>query len=214
MNYDKVARDRVLRAVYEHFLESGEPLSLQDVAVMLGWETNPGTLTTVGKCLVYWIERRKIDGRVLPQSELPYEIVHLVKMTASGIDYLESDSRLKASGDTTYTFHNSTIGVAGPVSGGSVTQTFSNNAADFARALHALAAELGESTEDSAPVAEALAEKAASAVTEEHPEPLRLSRVMVALSQTIQTMGAVPAAYALVCSEAAKHGFSLPQPLV
>jgi hypothetical protein len=215
VEYNDEFRRRVLQALCEHFTTgSGETLFVRRLADLLGVEHNLGNYRAIGNSVQYWGQKGALGilaDRSL-QSEFPD--VGVTEITAYGVDLLDGrhDARAPAVHHS-YQITNSTIGVAGSMSGGTVNQSVGIGLTGLAAALEALRDEIVDSAIPTASVIELTALEAARLSREENRDEGKLRKVLQGLSQVVQTLAAVPAAWSFVLDEAVKAGYLSPPPV-
>jgi hypothetical protein len=138
----------------------------------------------------------------------PYRGAWVTRITKYGRDALYAP-QISGPAQTIFDVKANTIGVVGTVTGGTVTQSIGGSFADLIAALEQFRDEMKTSNDPRASVVEATAEQVALLVRTPEPDRNLIVRALTGMSQVVQTLAAVPQAWALLASEAAKAGFGI-----
>jgi hypothetical protein len=166
------------------------------------------SLIEVGGALRYWINRGAVNGEFKTTLDDGTPLIVVRGLTGAGYDVLEN--RPSAGGQTVV--HATNVGVVGTMSGGAVNQTTGASFADLMSALekvHHLAAAREDAT---AALVESAIEGVLTELQSAQPNENKITRVLKALSQLIQTLGEFEPAWTLVAVEAARLGIAIPLP--
>lgn len=172
-------------------------IQVGDVGHALNMPPGRETLIAVGRALRYWINRGALDAdhKATLDDGIPLMVIR--GLTPSGYDVLEN--RANASPHTIVNAAN--VGVVGSMSGGVVNQTSGATFSDLVAALEKLVEVAAETDSDAAAVVEPAVAGALGELRLPQPNETKVRRVLTGIGATIQTLGELGPAWALVAAE-------------